>query len=68
MHQLTVPFDTSKLKEVQNAGGAIFYLLNDGTVYASGAYGYLGLGNEWSTDVTGCVNLSIGTYAKVFLK
>ena len=68
MHQLTVPFNTSNLKEVQNAGNCIFYLLNDGTVYASGHYSSMGLGSDWTETITGCVNLSNGTYAKSFPK
>ncbi|MCX4302817.1 MAG: hypothetical protein OSJ66_02210 [Clostridia bacterium] len=48
-----VPFNTSELKDVIVGNAGAFYLLNDGTVYATGGYQYMGLGNEWSNKVTG---------------
>ncbi len=48
-----VPFNTSDLKDVIVGNSGAFYLLNNGTVYATGAYQYMGLGSEWSSRVSG---------------
>lgn len=63
-----VPFDVSKLKEVQVTENNVFYLLNDNSVYATGNYSYLGLGDNWASSISGFVCLSSGKYAKSFPK
>ena len=48
------PFNAKEdLKEVKVTGNNIFYLLNDGKVYASGSSSYMGLGQGWSGTLNG---------------
>ncbi|MFG6319607.1 MAG: hypothetical protein K1W33_07140 [Clostridia bacterium] len=63
-----VPFNTADLEEVLVTNWNVFYLLKDKSVYATGSYLGMGLGSDWSTNISGFVCLSNGEYAKSFPK
>ena len=65
---VNVPFNTADLEEVLVTNVNVFYLLKDKSVYATGPYIGMGLGKDWSTNISGFVCLSRGEYAKSFPK
>lgn len=63
-----VPFNTVDLEEVLVTNWNVFYLLKDKRVYATGFFGGMGLGSDWSTQISGFICLTEGEYAKSSLK
>lgn len=53
-----VPFNTNQLKDVILDSSAALYLLNDGTIWATGGYSSMGLGQDWSGNVIGWKNVT----------
>ncbi len=48
-----VPFDIQNLLDIQITGNNVFYLLKDGSVYASGNYTFTGVNSQGTTYIDG---------------